>query len=217
MELASQRSHVGFEILPLRPRLKLRILREIRMPSDAKSAEDDLSSLIEALAVNRDRAAFAVLFDHFAPRIKGFLMRSNLSAGAAEDLAQETLLSVWRKAHQFDSSRASASAWVFAIARNLRIDGARRESRAMLLDFESSEEPASPTLPDNDILVGQRDQQVRAALAQLSGEQTRVVQLSFFEGKPHADIADELKIPLGTVKSRLRLAMKRLRELLVDL
>lgn len=76
MELASQRSHVGFEILPLRPRLKLRILREIRMPSDAKSAEDDLSSLIEALAVNRDRAAFAVLFDHFAPRIKGFLMRS---------------------------------------------------------------------------------------------------------------------------------------------
>lgn len=87
----------------------------------------------------------------------------------------------------------------------------------MLLDFESSEEPASPTLPDNDILVGQRDQQVRAALAQLSGEQTRVVQLSFFEGKPHADIADELKIPLGTVKSRLRLAMKRLRELLVDL
>jgi RNA polymerase sigma-70 factor (ECF subfamily) len=187
------------------------------MPSDAKSAEDDLSSLIEALAINRDRAAFAVLFDHFAPRIKGFLMRGNLPAGAAEDLAQETLLTVWRKAHQFDSSRASASAWVFAIARNLRIDGARRESRAMLLDFEMSEESASPTLPDDDILVGQRDQQVRAALAQLSGEQTRVVQLSFFEGKPHADIADELKIPLGTVKSRLRLAMKRLRELLVDL
>src|SRR4051794_9028344 len=118
MELASQRSHVGFDILPLRWRAKLRILREIRMPSDAKSAEEDLSRLIEALAINRDRAAFALLFDHFAPRIKGLLMRGKLSAGAAEDLAQETLLSVWRKAHQFDSSRATASAWVFAIARN---------------------------------------------------------------------------------------------------
>jgi RNA polymerase sigma-70 factor, ECF subfamily len=184
------------------------------MPVDAEAAADDLAGLIEAIAERQDRAAFAALFDHFAPRIKGYLMRSNASPGAAEELAQEALLTVWRKAAQFDRSRASASAWVFAIARNLRIDSARREQRAMLLDFDPSEEPDNPVAPDGNMLADERDEQVRQALAQLSAEQARVVRLSFFEGKPHADIADELELPLGTVKSRLRLAMKRLRELL---
>lgn len=189
------------------------------MADDAERVGDrtDLAGLIESIARRQDRAAFAALFDHFAPRIKGLLIRGNTPPGAAEELAQEALLTVWRKASQFDRSRAGASAWVFAIARNLRIDSARREQRARLLEFDASESPDVPEPPDSDMLARERDEQVRAALVQLSGEQIRVVELSFFEGKPHADIASELKLPLGTVKSRLRLAMKRLRELLVEL
>jgi RNA polymerase sigma-70 factor (ECF subfamily) len=176
----------------------------------------DLARLIEAVA-GQDRDAFALLFDHYAPRIKAFLMRSNTPAAAAEELAQDALLTVWRKAAQFDRSRASASAWVFTIARNLRIDVVRREQRGKILDLEMSEELEPPPQPDAELAASERDQRVRAALAHLSNDQMRVVRLSFFEGKPHADIATELQLPLGTVKSRIRLAMNRLRELLGDL
>lgn len=177
----------------------------------------DLARLIEAVAARQDRDAFAVLFDHFAPRIKAFLMRSNLPAAGAEELAQEALLIVWRKAAQFDRTRAGASSWIFTIARNLRIDSARRELRGKVLDLEAGEDMEQPTPPDADLLASERDGRVRAALEHLSDEQLRVVRLSFFEGKAHGDIAAELELPLGTVKSRIRLAMNRLRELLGDL
>jgi RNA polymerase sigma-70 factor (ECF subfamily) len=176
-----------------------------------------LASLIEAIAADRDREAFAALFDYFAPRIKGFLMRSNTPPAGAEELAQEALLIVWRKAEQFDRTKAGASAWIFTIARNLRIDVARREQRSRLLDLEATEEADPPAPPDTMLLVGEREQRVHAALTHLSDDQLRVVRLSFFEGKAHGDIASELELPLGTVKSRIRLAMNRLRELLGDL
>ncbi len=94
----------------------------------------DLARLIEAVAAERDREAFTALFDYFAPRIKAFLMRSNTPAALAEELAQEAMLTVWRKAAQFDRTRAGASAWIFTIARNLRIDVARREQRGKVLE-----------------------------------------------------------------------------------
>lgn len=186
------------------------------MPVDADTPGDRFANLIEAIAARQDREAFAALFEYFAPRIKGFLMRSGAAPSAAEELAQEAMLTIWRKAGQFDRSRAVASAWIFAIARNLRIDRLRREQRGMLIDVDPSEAPEMPSAPDHELLAIERDAQVRAALAQLPPEQLRVIQLSFFENCPHSAIADELKIPLGTVKSRLRLAMKRLQDLLVD-
>jgi RNA polymerase sigma-70 factor, ECF subfamily len=177
----------------------------------------ELARLIEAVAARQDRDAFAALFDHFAPRIKAFLMRTNISVAGAEELAQEALLIVWRKAVQFDRERAGASSWIFTIARNLRIDSARREQRGRVLDLEASEDFEPPVSPDTELLASERDQRVRAALEHLTVEQLRVVRLSFFEGKAHGDIATELELPLGTVKSRIRLAMNRLRELLGDL
>jgi RNA polymerase sigma-70 factor, ECF subfamily len=184
--------------------------------SKADKGELDYSALIEAIATRQDRAAFAALFGFFAPRIKGFLIRSGLAAGTAEDLAQEAMLSVWRKAAQFDPSYADASAWIFAIARNLRIDSFRRDRRAALIEFDPSDSPDEPHQPDVAILASERERFVRAAMTQLSDEQAQVVELSFFTGKPHAEIARDLGLPLGTVKSRLRLAVKRLRELVVD-
>jgi RNA polymerase sigma-70 factor (ECF subfamily) len=187
------------------------------MRSDLTPTEPraDFSGLIEAIAARQDRNAFAALFDHFAPRIKSFLMRSGMPSGPAEELAQDALLMVWRKAAQFDRARAGAAAWIYTIARNLRIDSIRHERRSVPVD-DPSEAPDLPPQPDCAILAQEREQRVRAAMKTLSNEQVEVVRLSFFEGKAHGDIAQTLGLPLGTVKSRLRLAMKRLRELLVE-
>jgi RNA polymerase sigma-70 factor, ECF subfamily len=172
---------------------------------------------IGAIAARSDRAAFASLFEFYAPRVKAMLMRSGEAADTAEDVAQETLLTVWRKAAYFDSARASASAWIFTIARNLRIDRLRGEKRATLYAPFELVEPELPPTPDHALGVAERDERVRAALKELSPEQVRVLQLSFFEGRAHGDIAALLNLPLGTVKSRVRLAMSRLRNLLGDL
>lgn len=187
------------------------------MNKAAKPDDSHFPGLIEAVAKRRDRDAFVALFDYYAPRIKGFLMRSGLAAGHADDLAQDALLAVWRKAGQFDRNRASASAWIFTIARNLRIDSLRRDRRAAAHVFDDTDLPEAPAQPSEEFEAAERVARVRAALLHLSKEQIRVVELSFFEGKAHAEIADQLSLPLGTVKSRVRLAMTRLRELLGDL
>jgi RNA polymerase sigma-70 factor, ECF subfamily len=197
----------------------VRLSQAMGMPTGANAitCSADLARLIEAVAAERDREAFSALFDYFAPRIKSVLMRSNTSPAAAEELAQDAMLTVWRKAAQFDRTRASASAWIFAISRNLRIDVARREERGKVLDLESSEFLEPPPQPDEELDASEREQRVRAALSHLTDDQIKIVRLSFFEGKAHGDIARELELPLGTVKSRIRLAMNRLRDLLGEL
>jgi RNA polymerase sigma-70 factor (ECF subfamily) len=175
-------------------------------------AEAD-AELIALIAGERDRAAFARLFDRFAPRVKALLMRLGSSPGVAEEIAQETLLTVWRKAAQFDPGRATASSWIFAIARNRRIDllrgGIVLQPVAELPDRASED-------PDSEAIVAstERARLVRLALATLPPEQSEVVRLAYFDDRPHGDIERLLGIPLGTVKSRLRLAMAKLRSLL---
>ncbi|ABS66875.1 RNA polymerase, sigma-24 subunit, ECF subfamily [Xanthobacter versatilis] len=182
-----------------------------------RRAGADMSALVVAIARTGDREAFAQLFRHFAPRVKAFLMRSGLSANAAEELAQETLLMVWRKASYFDPARAAASTWIFAIARNLSIDLKRRERHISTVDADAADEEADETSGETILMGAERDARVRAALAKLSEEQATIVRLSFFQEKPHSQIAQELGIPLGTAKSRVRLALSRLRTLLEDL
>lgn len=184
---------------------------------EAAGSVRDYDRLIEAIAARQDREAFAALFGHYAPRVKAFLMRSGTPADLAEELAQETMVTVWRKAALFDAARAGASAWIFAISRNLRIDAARRQRREALHALAEEPEAELAAAPDHDMVAAERQQRVRAALDHLPGEQRRIVELSFFEGRAHGDIAGLLDIPLGTVKSRLRLAMNRMRALLGDL
>jgi RNA polymerase sigma-70 factor, ECF subfamily len=177
----------------------------------------DPARLIVAIATRRDRSAFASLFGFYAPRIKGFLMRTGSTAEVAEEIAQEAMLAVWRKASTFDASRARASTWIYAIARNLRIDRLRHErgvSADALYEVLGCDDRERP---DDTVEWAERDDRVRGALQELPNEQMTVVRLSFFEDRAHADIARILGIPLGTVKSRLRLAMAKLRERLSDL
>jgi len=189
-----------------------------RPMSQARSAETPASfaEMIRAIAVRGDKAAFAGLFGHFAPRVKSYMMRLGAPPEQAEELAQETLLSVWRKAAAFDPARAAPSTWIFTIARNLRIDASRRDRRAEPVD-DPSEAPLAEPTPDALVASAQSQARIRDALLGLPPEQAEVVRLSFFSDKPHSEIAAALALPLGTVKSRLRLAVGRLRELLGDL
>lgn len=176
-----------------------------------RSMEPDPNSLILAIAKYRDRDAFGLLFNAFAPRVKSYLLRMGASASQAEELAQEAMLSVWRKAELFDPSRASASTWIFRIARNLRLDALRREANAAAYRPDLSEEPDPPATPEAIQAARQSDGRLRSAMANLTPDQVEVLRLSFFQDCPHAEIADRLKLPLGTVKSRIRLALQRLR------
>jgi RNA polymerase sigma-70 factor (ECF subfamily) len=169
------------------------------------------SRQIVAIAAERDREAFAALFAYFAPRVKSYLLRLGAKPALAEDLAQETLLTVWRKAAHFDPAKAQAAPWIFTIARNLRISELRRERRPGLDPADPTLGPAAPASAEESLAAAQRESRIHAALATLPDEQAAVVRLSFFEDKPHQQIERDLGIPLGTVKSRLRLAMARIR------
>jgi RNA polymerase sigma factor (sigma-70 family) len=172
---------------------------------------------LQAIAHGGDRVAFAGLFEHFAPRVKAYMRRLGADDGPAEDLAQEVMLTVWRRAALYDQRQAAVSTWIFTIARNKRIDQLRRERRPEI-------DPDDPALvgepePEAEQLVSraQAARRLREAIDGLPSEQARVLRKNFFEDKAHSDIAEELELPLGTVKSRVRLALTKLRQALQDM
>jgi RNA polymerase sigma-70 factor (ECF subfamily) len=176
----------------------------------------EMSALLVDVATTRDKQKFARLFEYYAPRMKTYLMRQGVDGGMAEELAQEAMLIVWRKADSFDPAKASAATWIYTIVRNLRIDALRKQRRPEFDVDDPSFVPDPPPRPDDVMVSDQLERKVKAALSQLPEEQAVVVRLSFFEDKPHGEIAEALSLPLGTVKSRLRLAMRRLQPLLGD-
>ncbi|KAA5804011.1 sigma-70 family RNA polymerase sigma factor [Alkalicaulis satelles] len=182
-------------------------------PAEPALDRDELDRLVEAAAA-RDRDAFAALFNFYAPRVKAYLLRLNAGDTLAEELTQEVMLTVWRKAGQFDRTQASASTWIFRIARNRRIDAARRAARPALDETDPALQPEPCAPPDEMAHAAARDARVRKALEDLPGEQVELLRLAFFDGLSHRDIAERLGAPLGTVKSRLRLAFDKLRRVL---
>lgn len=179
----------------------------------AKPDRAALNALVLATA-QRDRQAFATLFNFYAPRVKAYLLRLNAHDSLAEELAQEIMLTVWRKAEQFDPDQASASTWIFRIARNRRIDAARQANKPALDGEDPSLRPPDIQPPDDAVHENDRDDRVREAMLTLPDEQVALLRLAFFDGLSHRDIADRLDMPLGTVKSRLRLAFDKLRRVL---
>lgn len=177
--------------------------------------EDMLCDLIEAVARQRDKAAFARLFQHFAPRLAAFVQRRGADSATAQDVAQDAMLTVWRKAPQFDRTRATASAWIFAIARNRRIDVLRRERRPdpeMLIFMQENNASSAESEMERSAFHGR----LHASLTQVSANQLDILKKAYFEDLSHSEIAQQLGLPLGTVKSRIRLALIRLRGLLDD-
>ncbi|EGF96496.1 Sigma-K factor [Brevundimonas diminuta] len=188
---------------------------EQRVGVMSDEAEDALEHdrLIEAVALRRDREAFARLFEHFAPRLKAWLMKSGATAAAAEDFAQDAMLTVWRKADLFDARKARAATWIFTIARNRRLDMLRRDARALPTpEIEPTEDEAMR--PDVILAMADDARRVREALSRLKPDQVEVLRLAFFMDSPHSEIAQRLDLPVGTVKSRIRNAMIKLRTIL---
>ena len=165
-----------------------------------------------AVGKRRDREAFSALFRFFAPRLKGYFLRLGTNPRRAEDLVQETLLRVWDRAASFDPMRAHASTWIFTVARNLRLDALRAERHPEPEpETELADRADDDPTADQLIETVERDDQIRAALDVLPAEQMEILQLSFFEDVPHAEIARRLQLPVGTVKSRIRRALQRIR------
>jgi RNA polymerase sigma-70 factor, ECF subfamily len=170
-----------------------------------------MADLLRRIAERADPTAFRELYDTYGPRVKAYMMRRGADAGTAEDLAQETLLTVWRKAALYAGDKGSMTTWVFAIARNLRIDRLRREVPWQELPDWRLAEPSGEPLPDEAMAEKERTQRVQAALADLPAEQKEVVALAYLEGLSHSEIAARLGMPLGTVKSRMRIAYQKIR------
>lgn len=169
--------------------------------------------LIEAVALRRDREAFAELFSYFAPRLKSWLIKSGATPGAAEDFAQDAMLTVWRKADLFDARKARAATWIFTIARNKRLDMLRRDTRPLPTpEIELAGEDVRR--PDDILSMSEDAERVRNALTRLTPDHVEVLRLAFFMDNPHSEIARRLDLPLGTVKSRIRNALIKLRLML---
>ncbi len=176
-----------------------------------------MADLLQRVAASRDVEAFRKLFQAYAPRVKAYMMRQGADANTAEELAQETLLTVWRKAGLYSGEKGSATTWIYTIARNLRIDRLRREVAWQPLPEGQDEQASEDLTPDEEVSEKERRERVRAALAELPADQSEVVTLSYIEGLSHSEIAERLGLPLGTVKSRMRLAYQKIRDAVEDL
>ncbi|MCA0929405.1 sigma-70 family RNA polymerase sigma factor [Ruegeria profundi] len=157
----------------------------------------------------QDQAAFAELFQHFAPRIKAFLIKSGSDATLAEECAQEVMATLWHKAHMFDPTRATVATWVFTIARNKRIDVLRKQRRPEPEDLGWG--PEAEPEQDDVVALQQETAQLRDAMAALPAAQRELIEKSYFGDLSHREIASQTGLPLGTIKSRIRLALDRLR------
>ena len=196
----------------LAPSTVYRFIAPMTAPSSSK--EEQLVAAIRAVAEDRNIEAFRRLFDHYAPRVKAYLRKIGAGDEVADDLVQEVLLSVWRRAHQFDPNKAALSTWVFTIARNKRIDVLRRERRPDM-EFDDPSMQAEPAARgDRAAELQQLSRQLALAVAALPKEQSDLLKIFYYEEKSHSNIAEELGLPLGTVKSRLRLALGKLRTMI---
>ncbi len=168
-------------------------------------------TLLLDVAENRNKESFVQLFEHFAPRVKSFLMKGGTAQDVADELAQETMLTVWNKAPSYNPAQSGASTWIFTIARNKKIDALRKTGRFEVAPTDPELIPADDS-PGRDMIRTQETEAMAEALKELPEEQAMLLRQSFFEDKSHADIAKETGLPLGTVKSRIRLALERLRK-----
>ena len=177
----------------------------------SEGERDRFAGLMEAVAIHKDKAAYGELFAYYGPRVKAYLMRLGADNTLAEELAQDVMVTVWRKADLFDRTQASVSTWLFRVARNKRIDAIRRTTKPELDPNDPLLLPSAPPAADQVITGAERDQLVRAAIVELPEEQRQLLQQAFYDGLSHREIAEQTGTPLGTVKSRLRLAFLKLR------
>ncbi|WP_262696243.1 sigma-70 family RNA polymerase sigma factor [Kordiimonas aquimaris] len=177
---------------------------------------ETLEMLAAQVAKERSKQAFKKLFDHFAPRIKSFILKQKISDEAAEDLTQEVMVTVWHKAHMFDPKKAKLSTWIFRIARNKFIDQVRKQKYVEVNVDDHIQFVEADEKTDTPVIQGQDKKRITKAMSQLKDNLRTVIELSFYQDMSHSQIAEHLDLPLGTVKSRIRIAFQKLRAELGD-
>ena len=204
-------------------RVVAELISSLDMSMGSGSSNDNQNNLSEwdrlllRVGSDRDRSAFKKLYEHFAPRSKSFLLRIGSDMSAAEEICQESMIMVWRRAETFNPENAGASTWIFTIARNKRIDKLRKDNRP-LPDLNDPSFFQIPVDKSDDILQRvEEEKKIKNALKNLPPEQAKLILSAYYEEKSHRKIADETNLPLGTVKSRIRLAINRLRTQLEEL
>lgn len=203
----SMSDQTGFPRLAVMAQARTGLLRrrETVLPENAV----EMAELVLRVRDHQDTAAFATLFSHFAPRVKAFLMKSGAGATLAEECAQDVMATLWQKAHLFDPERASVATWIFTIARNRRIDALRKSRRAEPEELDWGPEAE----PDQGEVMEAQEETARLgqALAQLPAKQRALIERAYYGELSHSEIAAETGLPLGTIKSRIRLALDKLR------
>ena len=184
---------------------------ETSLMNDNSKKLSTWDELLVRVGRDRDKSAFAELFDYFAPRVKSFLLRFGTDMSLAEEIAQEAMIMVWRRAETYDPRQSAASTWIFTIARNKRIDRLRRENRPLPDMTDPAVMPESIGTGEIQVARMQQEKKIRHALKNLPEEQAKMIFSAYYEEKSHREIAEESGVALGTVKSRIRLALNRLR------
>ena len=187
--------------------------RNIKADSFSANTNDDLALCVELIGKNQDKLAFNSIFKYFAPRLISFLVKAGSTDTQAEEVIQEVMIAVWTKSSTYDSNKSSVSTWIYTIARNKRIDKIRKEKRHYLSESDEGLEIPVDSTQEKEIFTAQVSNSLKKYMSNLPEEQSKLLKLSYFYNKTHADISAELKIPLGTVKSRIRLALTKMRHL----
>ncbi len=187
--------------------------RNIKADTFSADTNDDLTLCVELIGKNQDKLAFNTIFKYFAPRLKSFLVKAGSTDTQAEEVIQEVMIAVWTKSSTYDSNKSSVSTWIYTIARNKRIDKIRKEKRHYLSESDEGLEIPVDSTQEKEIFTAQVSNSLKKYMSNLPEEQSKLLKLSYFYNKTHADISAELKIPLGTVKSRIRLALTKMRHL----
>ncbi len=186
-------------------------MKESQIPQRAPGIQVAMAVNLARISENQDREAFGEVFQHFGPRLKSFMIRKGADQPLAEELVQETMLTVWRKAQLYSTEKGTVTTWIFTIARNLRIDRIRRESSQQFTDLADYDAPSDDPGSDDQVMQMQQQVKVRDALQNLPEEQRQIIHMSYIDDMTQSEIADQLELPLGTVKSRMRLAYRKLR------
>ena len=187
--------------------------RDIKADTFSVNTDDDLTVCIDLIGKNQDKLAFNNIFRYFAPRLKSFLVKAGSTDTQAEEVIQEVMIAVWTKSSTYNSDKSSVSTWIYTIARNKRIDKIRKEKRHYLSESDEGLEIPVDSTQEKEIFATQVSSSLKRYMSNLPEEQSKLLKLSYFYNKTHADISEELKIPLGTVKSRIRLALTKMRHL----
>lgn len=207
----------AMDFLAIAPWLRLEkamSLKEAKnTPSSGATDPSGFNELLAKVGASRDQDAFVTLFNYYAPRVKSWLLKNGMADAAAEEVVQNTFVTVWEKAAQYSPKKAAASTWIFTIARNKRIDALRRDKN---LDVNSDSLALENAVAETNTEYADAEdiERLNSAMETLPPEQAELLRMAFFDDMSHSDISTKTKLPLGTVKSRLRLAMDKLRGML---